>query len=123
MKPIFAAARPQPANDLSCAAVREIASSIIAGDNMLDLPAMNIRDVVAFMGHLLARNDRDKTPATHCAASSSICSHRATTTNLSLSVRGQALGRGLPRHLSPDEVEAVLARSVNPRRGARDTQC
>jgi integrase/recombinase XerD len=37
------------------------------GDHMLDLPALNARDVVAFMEHLLSRKHpfRDKTPATH----------------------------------------------------------
>jgi len=37
------------------------------GDSMLDLPALNVRDVVAFMEYLLARKRpfRDKTPATH----------------------------------------------------------
>ena len=32
----------------------------------------------------------------------------------------QALGPRLPRHLSPDGVEAVLASCDNPRHGARD---
>ncbi|WP_052183003.1 hypothetical protein [Rhizobium sp. YS-1r] len=37
------------------------------GDSMLDLSALNVRDVVAFMEHQLARKRpfRDKTPATH----------------------------------------------------------
>lgn len=96
------------------------------GDNMLDLPAMNIRDVVAFMEHLLARKHpfRDKTPATHLRSFFQyLFAQGLTTTNLSLSVprTHKPWGARLPRHLSPDEVEAVLASvRVNPRRGARD---
>lgn len=49
------------------------------GDHMLDLPAVNARDVGAFREHLLSRKRlfRDKTRPRICAASSSICSHRA----------------------------------------------
>jgi integrase/recombinase XerD len=95
-------------------------------DNMLDLPALNVRDVVAFMEHLLARKRpfRDKTPATHLRSFFQyLFAQGLTTTNLSLCVPGahKPWGVRLPRYLSPDEVEAVLASvRANPRRGARD---
>lgn len=96
------------------------------GEDMLDLPALNVRDVVAFMEHLLARKSpfRDKTPATHLRSFFQyLFAQGLTTTNLSLSVPStrKPWGSRLPRYLSPPEVEAVLA-SVrgNPRRGARD---
>lgn len=96
------------------------------GDNMLDLPALNVRDVVAFMEHLLTRKRpfRDKTPSTHLRSFFQyLFAQGLTTTNLSLCVprAHKPWGARLPRHLSPDEVEAVVA-SVrsNPRRGARD---
>jgi site-specific recombinase XerD len=96
------------------------------GSNMLDLPALNVRDVVAFMEHLLTRKRpfRDKTPATHLRSFFQyLFAQGLTTTNLSLCVprAHKPWGARLPRHLSPDEVEAVVA-SVrsNPRRGARD---
>lgn len=96
------------------------------GDNMLDLPALNVGDVVAFMEHLLTRKRpfRDKTPATHLRSFCQYLFAKAlTTTNLSLCVprAHKPWGARLPRHLSPDEVEAVVA-SVrsNTRRGARD---
>jgi hypothetical protein len=58
------------------------------GDSMLDLPAPNARDVVAFMEHLLARKRpfRDKTPATHLRSFFQyLFGQGLTTTNLSLS--------------------------------------
>jgi integrase/recombinase XerD len=96
------------------------------GDHMLDLAALNARDVVAFMGHLLSRKRpfRDKTPATHLRSFFQyLFAQGLTTTNLSLCVprAHKPWGARLPRHLSPDEVEAVLASvRANPRRGARD---
>ena len=96
------------------------------GDNILDLPALNARDVVAFMEHLLARKRpfRDKTPATHLRSFFQyLFAQGLTTTNLSLCVPRvhKPWGARLPRYLSPDEVEAVLASvRANPRRGARD---
>jgi integrase/recombinase XerD len=96
------------------------------GDHMLDLAALNARDVVAFMEHLLSRKRpfRDKTPATHLRSFFQyLFAQGLTTTNLSLCVprAHKPWGARLPRHLSPDEVEAVLASvRANPRRGARD---
>ena len=96
------------------------------GDNVLDLPALNVRDVVAFMEHLLSRKRpfRDKTPATHLRSFFQyLFAQGLTTTNLSLCVPRvhKPWGARLPRYLSPDEVEAVVASvRTNPRRGARD---
>lgn len=96
------------------------------GDNMLDLAALKTRDVVAFMQHLLARKHpfRDKTPATHLRSFFQyLFAKGLTTTNLSLCVprMHKPWGARLPRYLSPDEVEAVVASvRANPRRGARD---
>ncbi len=96
------------------------------GDRMLDLPALNAQDVVAFMEHLLARKRpfRDKTPATHLRSFFQyLFAQDHTTTNLSLCVprARKPWGARLPRYLSPDEVEAVVASvRTNPRRGARD---
>jgi integrase/recombinase XerD len=96
------------------------------GDHMLDLAALNARDVVAFMEHLLSpkRPFRDKTPATHPRSFfQCLFAQGLTMTNLSLCVprAHKPWGARLPRHLSSDEVEAVLASvRANPRRGARD---
>jgi hypothetical protein len=59
------------------------------GDHMLDLPALNARDVVAFMEHLLSRKRpfRDKTPATHLHSFFQyLFAQGLTTTNLALCV-------------------------------------
>ncbi|MGE0236415.1 tyrosine-type recombinase/integrase [Methylocystis sp.] len=96
------------------------------GDHMIDLPALNARDVVSFMEYLLARKRpfRDKTPATHLRSFFQyLFAQGLTNTNLSLCVprAHKPWGARLPRHLSPDEVETVLASvRANPRRGARD---
>jgi len=96
------------------------------GEYMLDLPTLNARDVVAFMEHLLSRKRpfRDKTPATHLRSFFQyLFAQGLTTTNLSLCVprAHKPWGARLPRYLSPDQVEAVLASvRTNPRRGARD---
>jgi integrase/recombinase XerD len=81
---------------------------------------------VAFMEHLLSRKRpfRDKTPATHLRSFFQyLFAQGLTTTNLSLCVprAHKPWGARLPRYLSPDQVEAVLASvRTNPRRGARD---
>ncbi|HID8156961.1 site-specific integrase [Agrobacterium sp. B1(2019)] len=96
------------------------------GDDMLDLAALNARDVVAFMEHLVTRKRpfRDKTPATHLRSFFQyLFAQGLTTTNLSLCVprAHKPWGARLPRYLSPEEVEAVVAAvRGNPRRGARD---
>lgn len=96
------------------------------GDHMLDMLALNARDVVAFMEYLVTRKKpfRDKTPATHLRSFFQyLFAQGLTTTNLSLCVPRvhKPWGVRLPRYLSPHEVEAVVA-SVrsNPRRGVRD---
>jgi integrase/recombinase XerD len=96
------------------------------GENRLDLPALNAQDIAAFMEYLVTRKRpfRDKTPATHLRSFFQyLFAQGLTTTNLSLCVprAHKPWGARLPRYLSPDEVEAVVA-SVrhNPRRGARD---
>ncbi|MFP1133335.1 site-specific integrase [Asticcacaulis sp. W401b] len=96
------------------------------GDDMLDLRALNVRDVVAFMECLVTRKRpfRDKTPATHLRSFFQyLFAQGLTTTNLSLCVprAHKPWGARLPRYLSPEEVETVVA-SVrsNPRRGTRD---
>jgi site-specific recombinase XerD len=96
------------------------------GDGELDLAALSARDVVAFMEHVIARKTpyRDKTLSTHLRGFFQyLFAQGLTTTNLSLCVPSvhKPWGSRLPRYLSPDEVEAVLASVVtNPRRGARD---
>lgn len=96
------------------------------GDHMLDLSALNVRDVVAFMEHLVTRKRpfRDKTPATHLRNFFQyLFAQGLTKTNLSLSVPSmhKPWGSRLPRYLSPTEVDALLASvGSNPRRGARD---
>lgn len=97
------------------------------GDRMLDLKALSIRDVVAFMEHVLTRRPtpyRDKTLATHLRCFFQyLFAQGLTTTNLSLCVpRVHApWGARLPRYLSPEDVEAVLAAvRANPRHGTRN---
>ncbi|AGB73210.1 MULTISPECIES: site-specific integrase [Rhizobium] len=96
------------------------------GDTMLDLAALSARDVIAFMEHVVARKTpyRDKTLSTHLRCFFQyLFAQGLTTTNLSLCVPRvhKPWGERLPRYLSPDEVEAVLASvATHPRRGARD---
>lgn len=94
------------------------------GEAMIDPGRLRPADAVGFIEHVLAGARRNKTVATHVRIFLQYlfgCS--ATATNLALSVPRTARrwGARLPRHLSPDGVEAVLA-SVrdNPRHGARD---
>ena len=67
---------------------------------MIDLPALNIRDVVAFMEHIVTRKPpfRDKTSATHLRSFFQyLFAQGFTTTNLSLcvpKVRARLGGRG-----------------------------
>nr|NLR88903.1 tyrosine-type recombinase/integrase [Rhizobium sp. P28RR-XV] len=96
------------------------------GDQLLDLTVLSARDVVAFMEHVIARKTpyRDKTLSTHLRSLFQyLFAQGLTTTNLSLCVPRvrKPWGARLPRYLSPDEVETVLASvGTNPRRGARD---
>lgn len=76
------------------------------GDHMIDLPALNIRDVVAFMEHIVTRKPpfRDKTLATHLRSFFQyLFAQGFTTTNLSLCVPKVRApwGARLPRYLSP----------------------
>ncbi len=115
--------------DLSIATTRAQPTIFLAhrfGDGDLDLGALVSRDVVAFMEHVIARKTpyRDKTLSTHLRCFFQyLFAQGLTTSNLALCVPRvhKPWGSRLPRYLSPDEVEAVLASvATNPRRGARD---
>jgi integrase/recombinase XerD len=96
------------------------------GDRQVNLPAITATDAVAFVQHLLLRKQpfRDKTVGTHLRTFFQYLFGRGiTATNLALCVprATKRWNARLPRHLSPDEVEAVLASvQTNPRHGARD---
>lgn len=96
------------------------------GTGTMDLTRLRAIDVIGFVQHLLAGKHpyRDKTATTHLRAFFQYLFWRGTTaTNLALSIpkAAQRWAARLPRHLSPDGVEAILA-SVrgNPRHCARD---
>lgn len=96
------------------------------GTGMIELTRLRAADTTSFVQHVLAGRypHRDKTVTTHLRAFFQYLFARgATPTNLALSIpkAAQRWDARLPRHLSPDGVEAVLA-SVrgNPRHGARD---
>lgn len=96
------------------------------GKGMIDLACLRAADITSFMQHVLTRRTpyRDKTMTTHLRTFFQYLFARGvTTTNLALSIpkAAQRWGARLPRHLSPDEVEAILASvRANPRHGARD---
>jgi site-specific recombinase XerD len=96
------------------------------GTGMIDLTQLRAADTTSFVQHVVTRRTpyRDKTVATHLRTFVQyLFACGATATNLALSVpkTAQRWAARLPRHLSPDGVEAVLA-SVrgNPQHGARD---
>ena len=96
------------------------------GTGTIDLTRLSAADTISFVQHVLAgrRPYRDKTATTHLRTFFQYLFARgATATNLALSIpkAAQRWDARLPRHLSPDGVEAILA-SVrgNPRHGARD---
>ena len=96
------------------------------GTAMIDVTRLRAADAIGFVQHLLAGKHpyRDKTATTHLRAFFQYLFWRgATATNLALCIPKAAKrwDARLPRHLSPDGIEAVLA-SVrgNPRHGARD---
>lgn len=96
------------------------------GTGMIDLMRLRAADTISFVQHVLAGKHpyRDKAVTTHLRTFFQYLFARgATATNLALSIpkAAQRWGARLPRHLSPDGVEAVLA-SVrgNPRHGSRD---
>ncbi len=94
------------------------------GETMINLACLRPTDAIGFIEHVLAGARRDKTIATHVRSFLQyLFGCGATPTNLALSVPRTAKrwGARLPRHLSPDGVEAVLACvRDNPRHGARD---
>jgi site-specific recombinase XerD len=94
------------------------------GETIIDPGSLRPADVIGFMEHVLASARRDKTVATHVRIFLQyLFGCRATATNLALSVpkAAKVWGARLPRHLSPDGIEAVLACvRDNPRHGARD---
>lgn len=96
------------------------------GAAMIDLTRLRGADIIAFVQHLLTGKHpyRDKTVPTHLRTFFQYLFGRgATATNLALCVPkvAQRWNARLPRHLSPDGVEAVLGSVCdNPRHGARD---
>ena len=96
------------------------------GTAMPDLTRLRAADTIDFVQHLLTGKHpyRDKTVPTHLRSFFQYLFGRgATSSNLALCIPkvAQRWDARLPRHLSPDGVEAVLG-SVrgNPRHGARD---
>lgn len=94
------------------------------GKTMPDTACLRPADAIGFMEHVLISARRDKTVATHVRIFLQyLFGCGATATNLALSVPkvAKVWGARLPRHLSPEGVEAVLACvRDNPRHGARD---
>lgn len=94
------------------------------GETMIDPACLRPADAIGFIEHVLAGARRDKTIATNVRILLQyLFGCGATPTNLALSLPRTAKRWGvrLPRHLSPDGVEAVLACvRDNPRHGARD---
>jgi site-specific recombinase XerD len=94
------------------------------GEALIDPGRLRPADAIGFMELVLASARRDKTVATHVRIFLQyLFGCGATATNLALSVPKTAKrwGARLPRHLSPDGVEAVLASVLdNQRHGARD---
>lgn len=94
------------------------------GSTMIDPRCLRPADAIEFIEHVLAGARRDKTVATHVRIFFQyLFGSGATATNLALSLPRTAKRwrARLPRHLSPDGVEAVLACvRDNPRHGARD---
>ncbi len=96
------------------------------GDQDDDPRGITSGDIVAFLGHLTTRTPpfRDRTPPTHLRNFLGYLFKRGmTATNLALCVPSVAwrYAARLPRHLTPDQVEAVLATVRNsPKHGRRD---
>jgi len=92
----------------------------------IDLGATSAGDVIAFLQMLTSKKKpfRDKTPATHLRNFFRYlfkCS--LTSSNLALCIPSVAkrYDARLPRHIAPDQVEAVLAAvRANPKHGRRD---
>jgi integrase/recombinase XerD len=82
------------------------------GEAVIDPGSLRPADAIGFMEHVLTSARRDKTVATLVRIFLQYLFGRgATATNLALSLpkAAQARRARLPRHLSPDGVEAVLA--------------
>ncbi len=84
------------------------------GDESGDLARITAGDIVAFLQRLTTRKPpfRDKTPPTHLRNFFQyLFKCGLTTTNLALCIPSiaQRYGARLPRHLAPEQVEAVLA--------------
>jgi integrase/recombinase XerD len=94
------------------------------GDTMIDPRCLRPADAIGFIEHSLAGARRDKAVVTRVRIFLQyLFASGATATNLALSLPRVAKSRKerLPRHLSPDGVEAVLAWvRDNPRHSARD---
>jgi integrase/recombinase XerD len=94
------------------------------GETAPDPACLRPADAIGFMEHVLTSARRDKTVATHIRIFLQYLFGRGVTaTNLALSVPkiAKVWSARLPRHLSPDGVEAVLACvRDNARHGARD---
>lgn len=96
------------------------------GDGETDLAAINSADVAAFLQHLVGRKApyRDKSAASHLRTFLQYLFQRGVTkTNLALSVPtvAQRWDARLPRFLSPEQIEALLAWTRNnPKHGLRD---
>jgi integrase/recombinase XerD len=96
------------------------------GDADVDLSAISAGDAIAFLRHLVSGTApyRDKTAATHLRTFLQYLFQRgATACNLAPCVPKAAKrwDARLPRHLAPDQVEAVLAAvRANPKHGRRD---
>ncbi|BCA61974.1 integrase [Sphingomonas sp. HMP9] len=95
-------------------------------DRETDLAAISPTDVVSFLQHLVGRKApyRDKSAATHLRTFFQYLFQRGVTgTNLALSVPTVAhrWDTRLPRFLSPEQIEALLACvRDNPKHGLRD---
>ncbi len=94
------------------------------GEGTIDLRSLRSADVIGFSEYVLAAGRRDKTVATHVRTFLQYLFARGSTaTNLALSLPkiAKRWDARLPRHLSPDGIEAVLASARgNPKCGVRD---
>ncbi|MBB2199743.1 tyrosine-type recombinase/integrase [Gluconacetobacter sp. 1c LMG 22058] len=94
------------------------------GATTIDLGSVRPADVISFLEHVRLSARRDKTVATHLRNFLRyLFGCGATATNLALCVPkvAKVWDARLPRHLSPDGVEAVLVCvRDNPQHGARD---
>jgi len=94
------------------------------GETVPDPACLRPADAIGFMEHVLTSARREKTVATKVRNFLQyLFGCGVTATNLALSVpkAAKVWGARLPRHLSPEGVEAVLACvRNNPRHGARD---